>query len=148
MAESTPGATSKTGKLVRREVDTKGNGKPDTSFYYDNDRIAREERDESGEGRVTYRAIYENGHLAKVEKDTNNSGKINIWLYYDTAKDGEVITKEERDLNGDGLVDLWSYYENGRLVRRDVSAIGLDHLQTRTIARYSGGASTNLAPGN
>jgi len=38
------------------------------------------------------------------------------------------VIKEERDLNGDGVADLWSYYENGRLVRRDVSAIGLEIL--------------------
>ena len=36
--------------------DTKGQGSPDTFFYYDNDKIAREERDETGEGRMTYRA--------------------------------------------------------------------------------------------
>ena len=36
------------------------------------------------------------------------------------------MLKEERDLNGDGVVDLWAYYENGRLVRRDVSAVGLE----------------------
>jgi hypothetical protein len=118
----------KDGKLVRREVDTKAHGKPDTSFYYANDQIAREERDENGEGRVTYRAVYENGRLARLEKDANGSGKMSLWVYYDTAKEGEVVSKEERDLNGDGAADLWSYYENGRLVRRDVSAIGLEIL--------------------
>jgi hypothetical protein len=118
----------KDGKLVRRETDTKGHGKPDTSFYYVNDQIAREERDENGEGRVTYRAVYENGRLARLEKDADGNGKMNLWVYYDTAKDGEVIRKEERDLNGDGIADLWSYYDNGRLVRRDVSAIGLELL--------------------
>ena len=30
--------------------------------------------------------------------------------------------------NSDGAVDLWSYYEGGRLVQRDVSAVGLEHL--------------------
>jgi hypothetical protein len=53
---------------------------------------------------------------------------MSLWVYYDTAKEGEVVSKEERDLNGDGVADLWSYYENGRLVRRDVSAIGLELL--------------------
>ena len=121
----------KDGKLVRREVDTKGHGKPDTSFYYVNDQISREERDENGEGRVTYRAVYENGRLARLEKDADGNGRMNLWVYYDTARDGEVISKEERDLNGDGVADLWSYYDNGRLVRRDVSAIGLDLLSKR-----------------
>jgi hypothetical protein len=121
----------KDGKLVRREVDTKGLGKPDTSYYYANDQIAREERDETGEGRVTYRATYENGRLARVEKDAERTGRMNLWLYYDTAKDGEIVIKEERDLNGDGVADLWSYYDNGRLARRDVSAAGLEVLSKR-----------------
>ena len=121
----------KDGKLVRREVDTKGHGKPDTSFYYVNDQISREERDENGEGRVTYRAVYENSRLARLEKDADGNGRMNLWVYYDTTRDGEVISKEERDLNGDGVADLWSYYDNGRLVRRDVSAVGLDLLSRR-----------------
>ncbi len=113
------------GKLVRREVDTQGKGRPDIVYYYENDKIAREERDENGDGRVTYRATYQNGRLAKVEKDTNGDGKIDLWTYYDTTKDEPVIVKEERDMNGDGAVDLWSYYEGGRLVRQDVTAVGL-----------------------
>jgi hypothetical protein len=118
----------KDGKLVRREVDSKAQGRPDAVFYYDNDRIAREERDENGQGRMTYRATYQNGRIAKVEKDTYGRGTPDLWVYYDTSKDGEAITKEERDLNGDGVADLWTYYENGRVVRRDVSSIGLEVL--------------------
>jgi hypothetical protein len=38
------------------------------------------------------------------------------------------VLKEERDLNGDGIPDLWSYYNHGKLVRRDVSAAGLELL--------------------
>ncbi|MBI4488262.1 MAG: hypothetical protein HY694_04195 [Deltaproteobacteria bacterium] len=118
----------KDGKLVRREVDTKGNGRPDTIYYYEDDKISREERDENGDGRPSFRAAYQNGRLAKVEKDLDRDGKIDLWIYYDTTKDVEVVVKEERDLNGDGAIDLWSYYENARLVRKDVSAVGLQHL--------------------
>lgn len=118
----------KDGQLIRRDVDTKGQGTPDTVFYYDNDKIAREERDETGQGRMTYRATYQNGRLAKVEKTTSGSGRPELLVYYDTSRDGEVMIKEERDLNGDGIPDLWTYYESGRLVRRDVSAVGLEIL--------------------
>jgi antitoxin component YwqK of YwqJK toxin-antitoxin module len=118
----------KDGQLVRRDVDSKGTGRPDTVYYYDNDKIAREERDETGQGRMSYRATYQNGRLSKVEKETGGTGRTDFWIYYDTSQDGEVVTKEERDLNGDGIPDLWSYFENGRLVRRDVSAIGLESL--------------------
>lgn len=118
----------KDGQLIRRDVDAKGQGTPDKVFYYDNDKIAREERDETGQGRMTYRATYQNGRLAKVEKDTSGSGRPELLVYYDTSRDGDVVIKEERDLNGDGVPDLWTYYESGRLVRRDVSAVGLEIL--------------------
>ena len=110
------------------EVDTKGNGRADTVYYYENDKIVREERDENGTGYVSFRAIYQNGRRAKVEADTDGRGKTDHWIYYDATKDGEIVLKEERDLNGDGAVDLWSYYEDSRLVRRDLSAVGLELL--------------------
>ena len=116
------------GKLVRREVDTKGRGTADTVYYYENEQIAREDRDDNGSGHVSFRALYKNGRRAKVEQDTAGSGKPDHWIYYDTTKDGDIVLKEERDLNGDGAVDVWTYYENGRLVRRDVSAAGLEIL--------------------
>lgn len=118
----------KDGQLTRRDVDSKGQARPDTVFYYDGDKIVREERDESGQGRMTYRASFQNGRLAKVEKDTSGSGRSDLWIYYDSSRDGEVVIKEERDLNGDGIADLWTYYENGRVVRRDASAVGLEIL--------------------
>ena len=121
----------KDGKMVRREVDSKQLGRSDTVYFYDNDKIVREERDETGQGNMTYRATYQNGRLAKVEKDASASGRSDLWIYYDTAADSEVVVKEERDLNGDSIADLWSYYENGRLVRRDVSAVGLEILTKR-----------------
>jgi hypothetical protein len=118
----------KEGRLVRREVDTKGKGAADTFHYYENNEIVREERDENGNGDVSFRAMYQNGRRAKIEEATSGRGKIDHWLYFDSSKDGEIVLKEERDLNGDGVVDLWAYYEDGRLVRRDVSAVGLELL--------------------
>jgi hypothetical protein len=118
----------KDGQLVRRDVDRKGQGRPDTIYYYEIDKIVREERDETGEGRMTYRANYQNGRIEKVEKDSTGQGRPDLWLFYDTSRDGEIVVIEERDLNGDGVADLWSYYDNGRLVRRDVNAPGLEIL--------------------
>ena len=116
------------GKLVRRRLDTNGDGKADKFFYYENESLAKVERDEKGEGQPNYRALYTNGRLAKVEKDLNQDGKMDLWIYYDTNQDREVRVKEERDLNSNGGVDVWSYYEDDRLVRRDVSTVGLDYL--------------------
>jgi len=116
------------GQLVRRDVDRRGSGRPDSIYYYENDTIIREERDELGQGRMTYRATYQNGRLEKVEKDSSGQGRPDLWIFYDTSRDGEIVVKEERDLTGDGIADLWSYYDNGRLVRRDVNAPGLEIL--------------------
>ncbi len=79
----------------------------------------------------SYRGFYKNGRLARLEKDTTRDGHMDLRIFYDTSKKNEVILKEEKDLNGDGAIDLWSYYEKGRLVRRDVSAIGLEHLRAQ-----------------
>ncbi len=139
----------KDGQLIRRDVDSKGQGRPDTVFYYDNDKIVREERDEDGQGRMTYRANYQNGRIAKVEKDTNGNGRPDLWIFYDTSRDGEVVIKEERDLNGDGVADLWSYFDNGRLVRRDVSAIGLEILSKQEqLPAPSAGLKQIATPGS
>jgi antitoxin component YwqK of YwqJK toxin-antitoxin module len=113
---------------MRREIDTLGQGRPTAVYYYNDDKIVREERDETGKGTMTYRSTYENGHLAKVERDTAGRGRADLWIYYDTSKDGEIVIKEERDLDGDGIADIWTYYESGRVVRRDVSAAGLEVL--------------------
>jgi hypothetical protein len=121
----------KEGKLIRREVDTRQAGRPDRVYFYNGDQIAREERDETGQGMITYRASYENGRLAKIEKDSAGSGRTDLWTYYDTASDGEIVLREERDLNGDGHPDIWSHFENGRLARRDVSAVGLQILSRK-----------------
>jgi hypothetical protein len=120
----------KDGKLVRREVDTKGKGIADTVYHYENDKIAREERDENGSGHVSFRVLYQNGRRAKVERDSKGGGKPDTWIYYDVSSEQEIVLKEEQDLNGDGAVDMWSYFENGRLVRRDLSAAGLDLMST------------------
>ncbi|HET9918177.1 MAG TPA: hypothetical protein VFQ89_13775, partial [Candidatus Binatia bacterium] len=116
------------GRMVRRDVDRRGSGRPDTIYYYEKEIIVGEERDENGQGRMTYRASYQNGRIEKVEKDSSGQGRPDLWIFYDTSRDGEVVVKEERDLNSDGVADLWSYYDNGRLVRRDVNAPGLEIL--------------------
>jgi hypothetical protein len=119
------------GKMIRREVDTRQLGRPDRVYFYIGDQIAREERDEIGQGAMTYRASYESGRLARVERDSTGGGRADLWSYYDTAADGEIMIREERDLNGDGVPDIWSHFENGRLTRRDVSALGLEVLSKR-----------------
>jgi len=128
----------KDGKLVRRDVDSKGHGQPDTVFYYDEQKVVREERDETGQGRMTYRADYQDGRLAKVERDTRGTGRPDVWIAYDTGEEGEFVLREERDLNGDGLPDLWSHYNHGRLVRRDVNAVGLELLLKEQNLRVPG----------
>jgi len=136
----------KDGKLVRREVDTKGRGAADTVYYYDNDQMVREERDERGVGYATSRVLYQKGRRAKLEEDSSGTGKIDHWIYYDTSADGEVVLKEERDLNGDGVADLWAYYQNGRLVRQDVNAVGMELLSKQDRVPSPADPTTLLQP--
>ena len=135
----------KDSKMVRRETDTRRSGRADTVYFYENDKILREERDETGRGTITYRASYQNGRLAKVERDSSGGGRADLWIYYDASKEGEVVLKEERDLNGDGVPDMWSYFENGRLARRDVSAIGLEILSNKDQLPAPTAELTNLS---
>jgi hypothetical protein len=98
---------------------------------------------------MTYRATYQNGRIAKVEKDTSGRGTPDLWVHYDTSKDGEAISKEERDLNADGVADLWTYYDNGRVVRRDVSALGLEVLSKQEQIPTAGADPRNISvPGS
>jgi hypothetical protein len=83
-----------------------------------------------------------------VEKETTGNGRTDLWLYYDTAKDGEVVIKEEKDLNGDGMVDLWSHFDNGRLARRDVSAVGLEILSKQETLPVSTAELRQASPGS
>ncbi len=117
--------------MVRRQVDRTGDGNVDGLFFYKNDKLVREERDEEGNGVPTYRALYEDGRLAKVEEDLDRDGRVDSWSYYDPKVSAETVVREERDFNRDGGVDLWSYYESGRLVRRDVSEVGMQHLSAK-----------------
>jgi antitoxin component YwqK of YwqJK toxin-antitoxin module len=135
----------KDGRLVRREVDSKGKGLADTVYYYENEKIVREERDDNANGHVSFRAIYQNGRRAKVEEDTSGRGKIDQWIYFDSSRDGEIVLKEERDLNGDGVVDLWAYYEDGRLVRRDVNAVGAELLSKQDRLPFPAADSKNIS---
>jgi len=116
------------GELDQRKVDSDKDGKADRWFFYENQSLAREEWDKKGDGQPNVRAFYSNGGLAKVEKDLNQDGKMDLWITYDPDRSNEVMIKEERDLNSNGAVDIWSFYEDGRLVRRDVSTVGLDYL--------------------
>jgi hypothetical protein len=70
---------------------------------------------------------------------------MDLWVYYDTSRDDEIVVKEEKDLNGDGAVDLWTYYDNGHVVRRDVSAVGLNYLTAQEKALQSD-SSADLTP--
>lgn len=77
------------------------------------------------------------------------SGRADLWIAYDTTKEGEIILKEERDLNGDGLPDLWSHYDHGRLVRRELNAVGVEIFPTQEDLPSPGGDIRQIFhPGN
>jgi len=107
----------KDGKLIRRDVDTKQQGRPDTVYYYDGDKLAEKSTTRPAKD-VLPTAPFTRRALGEGREGSQWPSRPDLWVYYDTAREGETVIKEERDLNGDGLVDLWTYYESGRLVRR------------------------------
>ena len=114
--------------LIRRELDTNFDGKPDITTVFNEDGTkASESFDLDFDGRQdvvdTYEkgvlvrkdtfhrqakapdqvAYYEGGKKVRVERDTRGTGKVDTWEYYENGK----LSRIGEDLDGDGLVDRW-----------------------------------------
>lgn len=111
------------GALVRQEIDTTGDGRPDIWIFYANGRIERIEEDRTYQGRPTVWTHYVDGVRRWQALDTNGSGVVDARQYFDP--DGKVV-RVERDTDRDGRFDLWGFYESGVIVRaeQDLNADG------------------------
>jgi hypothetical protein len=108
---SNPGKTIEV--LIKRELDSNFDGKPDITTWYNEDGTkAREAFDFDFDGQVDVVNTWEMGML--VRKDTFHGGtKPDQVAYYEGGKKVRV----ERDARGTGKVDTWEYFENGKLQR-------------------------------
>ena len=108
--------------LVKRELDTNFDGKPDIITWYAEDGTkTKESFDLDYDGKIDVIDTYEHGLL--VKKETLRGGPGNQTAYYEGGKKVRV----ERDARGTGKVDTWEYYQNGKLQRvgEDVDGDGI-----------------------
>ena len=67
------------GKIVREELDTNFDQKPDVWKYYEDEKLVRQERDTNGDGKVDEWEYYEGGKLDRIGYDTTGNGTVNKW---------------------------------------------------------------------
>jgi antitoxin component YwqK of YwqJK toxin-antitoxin module len=105
------------GRLVRKERDLKGIGRPDTIVYYDGGgQLLRREESTHFDGRIDAWSYYDHARLVRKEADTNGDGRVDFWAFYDER--GE-LARTESDTSSTGRRDLVQYYENGSVVREE-----------------------------
>jgi hypothetical protein len=120
--------------LLKRELDTNFDGKPDVTTWYDDHGVRTQEAfdlDFDGHPDVinhyekgvlvrkeTFRrtadkadgvATYEGGKKVRVERDTRGRGKVDTWEYFE----GGRLSRVGEDVDGDGLVDRWLKAKEG-----------------------------------
>jgi|GEM_PF-1462479 len=108
--------------LVKRELDTNFDGKPDViTWYADDGTKTKESFDLDYDGKIDVIETYEHGVL--VKKETVRGGPGDQVAYYERGKKVRV----ERDSRGQGKIDTWEYYEAGKLQRigEDIDGDGI-----------------------
>jgi hypothetical protein len=115
------------GRLVRRERDIDGDGRPDVIVYYGDDgRPVRGEESSRLDGRFDTVSHYRNGRMTRRESDTDGDGRPDLWTEYD---DQERPTRTEALLPSDRK--LVRVYVEGRLAREEWRRLPQDRVQTR-----------------
>ena len=136
------------GRLVRRERDAQGDGRPDTILHYGVDgQLVRREDASRLDGRMDLWTHYANGKMKSRESDTRGTGQVDLWIYYDDDgrvaraesllendvkltqifTDGQVTREEWRRLP-DGELTAVATHEAGKLVQREEDSTGRGRL--------------------
>ena len=128
------------GRLVRKERDVNGDGKPDILRYYDGTgRLTRQEEDSRLVGRLDTWTFYEEGAVRK-ESDTDGDGKIDLWAVYDGREHQDHLMRTEADTDHDGHRDRVTLYAKGEMAEEQHYSPGLDPAQA--IITYASGQPT------
>ncbi|HET7854335.1 MAG TPA: VCBS repeat-containing protein [Candidatus Methylomirabilis sp.] len=126
------------GRLVRKERDVNGDGKPDILRYYNGTgRLTRQEEDSRLGGRVDTWTFYEGGRAVRKESDTDGDGKVDLWAFYDGSGDQDRLVRTEADTDHDGRRDRVTLYAKGEVTQEQHYSPGLD--VPRAVITYTGG---------
>ena len=97
-------------------IDNDHDGLPNTTYFYEKERLVRVESDRNHDGRPDEWSFYDaEGGMTHMERDQNFDGKADVWY---VGEKGEVLT-EKGDTDFNGLVDYVSTIEHGLMTRVD-----------------------------
>ena len=114
-------------RLVRRERDTNGDGRPDVVVHHGSDgRPTRREESSRMDGRFDTVTHYRDGRLARRESDTDGDGRPDLLAEYD---DQERPARTESLLAPDRK--MVQVYADGRLSREEWRRLPDDRVETR-----------------
>jgi hypothetical protein len=135
------------GRLVRRERDAQGDGRPDTILHYGADGQLERRADSSRlDGRMDMWTHYVQGKVVRKEADTHGSGQVDLWIYYDEGGDvvraealvedvkltqmfvGRRVTREEWRRHPDGQLSAVAIHQDGKVVQREEDSSGQGRL--------------------
>jgi hypothetical protein len=140
-------------RLVRRERDIDGDGRPDVIVHYGADgRPVRREESSQLDGRFDTVTHYRDGRIARRESDTDGDGRPDLWTEYDAQErparteallapsrkvvqvyaEGRIAREEWRRLPED-RVERRLTYANGRVVEREEDSTGAGVLDVISI---------------
>jgi hypothetical protein len=147
------------GRLVRRERDAQGDGRPDTVLYYGADgQLTRREDSSRLDGRIDTWTHYADGKMVWRESDTRGTGQVDLWIYYDergnviraeslvendtlrltqTFADGQVAREEWRRHPG-GELSAVATHQDGKVVQREEDSTGSGRLDLVSVFDPSG----------
>lgn len=115
------------GRLVRKERDVNGDGKPDILRYYDGTgRLTRQEEDSRLGGRLDTWTFYEEGGAVRKESDTDGDGRVDLWAVYDGREHQDHLVRTEADTDHDGHRDRVTLYAKGEVAQEQHYSPGLD----------------------
>jgi antitoxin component YwqK of YwqJK toxin-antitoxin module len=99
------------------ERDRDGDGKKESKFFLENDRVIKIVSDRNHDGKADATTYYKNNRPDTEERDDNFDGKIDVWVEYDETGMAKVIGRDRA--RADGKPDYWIYLRKGFIYQRE-----------------------------